>query len=121
MSTGVTGYVKRNSDGAYLHSCSNQIADKKSHKDALNSFVTSRGMSLSDYTIGFESTVIVNQWIKDTIETPFELWRRQISGTDSSMPRFAEDILDGMPNKLSVPQITLDRLQAKKELRATKP
>ena len=121
MSTGVTGYVKRNSDGAYLHSCSNQIADKPSHKDALNSFVTSRGMSLSDYTIGFESTVIVNQWIKDTIETPFELWRRQISGTDSSMPRFAEDILDGMPNKLSVPQITLDRLQAKKELRATKP
>ena len=41
--------------------------------------------------------------------------------TDFAMPRFAEDILDGMADKSGVAQISLDRLQAKKELRATKP
>ena len=41
--------------------------------------------------------------------------------SDGTLPRFAEDILDGMPDKSGVAQITLDRLQAKKDLRATKP
>ena len=48
-------------------------------------------------------------------------WGNAMMGTDSSMPRYAEDILDGMPDKSGVAQITLDRLQAKKDLRATKP
>ena len=52
---------------------------------------------------------------------PMEDWKIAMQGTDESMPRYAEDILDGMPNKLSVAKITLDRLQAKKDLRATKP
>ena len=52
---------------------------------------------------------------------PMNDWKEALSALDSGMPRFAEDILDGMANKLSVPQITLDRLQAKKDLRATKP
>lgn len=52
---------------------------------------------------------------------PMNKWLDDMAGTDGSMPRFAEDILDGMPNKLSVAKITLDRLQAKKDLRATKP
>jgi hypothetical protein len=52
---------------------------------------------------------------------PMNDWKLSMQGTDGGMPRFAEDILDGMANKLSVPQITLDRLQAKKDLRATKP
>jgi len=120
MSTGITGYVKRNSDGEYLHSCSNQIADKKSHKDALEHFVTSRGMSLSDYTIGFESTVIVRQWIKDMIETPFELWRRQISGTDSDMPRYLEDLITDNPS-LTIHEKVKTRYDEKVALRATKP
>ena len=120
MSTGVTGYVKRNSDGAYLHSCSNQIADKPSHKDALNSFVTSRGMSLSDYTIGFESTVTVSQWIKDTIETPFELWRRQISGTDSSMPRYMEDLITNNAS-LVIPAEMKKRYDDKIKIRGETP
>ena len=48
-------------------------------------------------------------------------WEIAMAQSDMWMPRTMEDILDGMPNKLSVPQITLDRLQAKKDLRATKP
>tara|TARA_R100001244_G_scaffold115853_1_gene85963 strand:- start:82 stop:336 length:255 start_codon:yes stop_codon:yes gene_type:complete len=51
---------------------------------------------------------------------PMEKWKEAIQATDSSMPRYAEDILDGM-DKSGVAQILLDRLQSKKELRATKP
>jgi len=51
---------------------------------------------------------------------PMEDWKADMQRTDSGMPRYAEDILDGM-DKSSVPQTTLDRLQSKKELRATKP
>ena len=52
---------------------------------------------------------------------PMEDWKASISALDSDMPRFAEDILDGMADKSGVVQILLDRLQAKKDLRATKP
>jgi len=48
-------------------------------------------------------------------------WKRSIQGTDSHMPRYAEDILDGMADKSGVAQITLDRLQEKKTLREAKP
>jgi len=48
-------------------------------------------------------------------------WKDAMQKTDSFLPRFAEDILDGMADKSGVAQITLDRLQSKKELRATKP
>ena len=48
-------------------------------------------------------------------------WKGTIHETDSGMPRYAEDILDGMADKSGVNQITLDRLQEKKDLRATKP
>jgi hypothetical protein len=54
--------------------------------------------------------------------TALENWVEDMARSDTALlPRYAEDILDGMANKLSVPQITLDRLQAKKDLRATKP
>ena len=54
--------------------------------------------------------------------TDLENWVEKMARSDTELlPRYAEDILDGMANKLSVPQITLDRLQAKKDLRATKP
>ena len=52
---------------------------------------------------------------------PMEDWKNSIQKTDFYMPRYAEDILDGMADKSSVPQICLDRLQAKKDLRAIKP
>ena len=52
---------------------------------------------------------------------PMEDWKEVMLASDSDMPRWGEDILDTMSNKSSVPQITLDKLQAKKDLRATKP
>ena len=51
----------------------------------------------------------------------FNEWKASISALDSGMPRVVEDILDGMLDKSGVAQITLDRLQSKKELRASKP
>ena len=53
--------------------------------------------------------------------TPYQHWHNEISELDKDMPRSLEDMLDGMPDKSGVAQITLDRLQAKKDLRATKP
>jgi len=73
--------------------------------------------------------VIIQKWIDDggvvadwvDPITPYQHWHNDISKLDKDMPRTMEDILDGMPNKLSVAKITLDRLQTKKDLRATKP
>ena len=48
-------------------------------------------------------------------------WKGSIEATDSGMPRVVEDILDGMPDKSGVAQITLDRLQAKKNKRGERP
>ena len=53
--------------------------------------------------------------------TPYQHWHNDISKLDKDMPRSLEDMLDGMPDKSGVAQITLDRLQSKKDLRATKP
>ena len=52
---------------------------------------------------------------------PMNDWKSSMQETDYGMPRTMEDMLDGMPDKSSVAQITLDKLQAKKDLRATKP
>jgi hypothetical protein len=54
-------------------------------------------------------------------QRPMMDWTRKIKKSDYGMPRYVEDILDGMADKSGVAQITLDRLQAKKDLRATKP
>jgi hypothetical protein len=51
----------------------------------------------------------------------YDEWKVSMQKTDPGMPRYAEDILDGMPDKSGVAQITLDRLQEKKTLRETKP
>jgi len=52
---------------------------------------------------------------------PMNDWKEAINASDGVLPRWGEDILDGMADKSGVPQITLDKLQAKKDLRATKP
>ena len=62
---------------------------------------------------------IVTEWVDPT--TPYQYWYNDISILDKDMPRSLEDMLDGMPDKSGVAQITLDKLQAKKDLRATKP
>jgi hypothetical protein len=60
--------------------------------------------------------------VPDPYVPPSDLqeWEWAMGATDTSLPRWGEDILDGM-DKSGVNQITLDRLQAKKDLRATKP
>ena len=62
---------------------------------------------------------VVADWVDPT--TPYQKWHHEISELDREMSRSLEDMLDGMPDKSGVAQITLDRLQAKKDLRATKP
>ena len=62
---------------------------------------------------------VITPWVDPT--TPYQHWHNDISKLDKDMPRSLEDMLDGMPDKSGVAQITLDRLQSKKELRATKP
>ena len=71
---------------------------------------------------------MIQEWI-DAGNTPdpyvgptdLENWVEDMHRSDVILPRWGEDILDGMANKSGVPQISLDRLQAKKDLRATKP
>jgi len=87
------------------------------------------GMSTKDNVItefpgGIPSQADQDTWTAEyLIEFPegYDEWKASIEATDSGMPRYAEDILDGMADKSGVAQITLDRLQAKKDLRATKP
>jgi hypothetical protein len=54
--------------------------------------------------------------------TDLENWVEEMARSDNTLlPRWGEDILDGMPDKSGVAQITLDRLQAKKDKRGEKP
>jgi len=62
---------------------------------------------------------VVTEWVDPT--TPYQHWHNEISELDKDMPRSMEDMLDGMPDKSGVAQITLDRLQAKKDKRSEKP
>ena len=73
--------------------------------------------------------VMIQEWL-DAGNTPdpyvgstaMETWVESMHISDSTLlSRAMEDMLDGMPDKSGVAQITLDRLQAKKDLRATKP
>jgi hypothetical protein len=85
--------------------------------------VTKAGV-ITKFPGGIPSQADQDTWTAEyLVEFPegFDEWEEAMQRTDESMPRYAEDILDGMPNKLSVAKITLDRLQAKKDLRATKP
>ena len=53
--------------------------------------------------------------------TDLENWVEDMHRSDAILPRWGEDILDGMPDKSGVNQISLDRLQAKKDLRGERP
>mgnify|MGYP003628876923 CR=1 FL=1 len=44
-------YIKKKSDGAIMHSCSLQTVTNPEHLKSCQDFVTSRGMSLSDFII----------------------------------------------------------------------
>ena len=61
------------------------------------------------------------EWATYNAGIPMRDWKASISALDFDMPRSLEDVLEGMPDKSGVAKTTLDRLQAKKDLRGTKP
>jgi hypothetical protein len=60
----MSAYVKQKSDGAVLHSCSSQTIANPDHLKSCQDFVTSRGMSLSDFIIADADDDVVSGWIK---------------------------------------------------------
>ena len=78
--------------------------------------------------MGNRHRVMIQEWI-DAGNTPapyvgptdLENWVEDMARSDAILPRWGEDMLEGMPDKSGVNQITLDRLQTKKDLRATQP
>ena len=46
----MSAYIKRKSDGVILNSCSSQTVSSPTDLAGLHSFITSRGLSVSDYT-----------------------------------------------------------------------
>jgi hypothetical protein len=105
-------YIKQISTGFAVHR-----EEPHTDKTLSNASVQTK-IPLTDLQVINDSTTEV-QWNQKCEDA--KPWIEKIADTDAGMPRFAEDILDGMPNKLSVAKITLDRLQTKKDLRATKP
>ena len=78
--------------------------------------------------MGNRHRVMIQEWIDaGNVPDPYvgptdlEKWQEVMEVSDTKLSRVHEDILDGMADKSGVAQITLDRLQAKKDLRATKP
>jgi hypothetical protein len=85
--------------------------------------VTKDGV-ITEFPGGIPSQADQDTWTAQyLVEFPegFDEWKVSMQETDSGMPRYAEDILDGMADKSGVAQITLDRLQAKKEKRGERP
>ena len=87
-----------------------------------NVFISVNAIGNRYYTLVKEDIsngAVVQSWVDPM--TPYQNWHNDISKLDKDMPRYAEDILDSIADKSGVAQITLDKLQAKKDLRATKP
>ena len=61
----MSAYIKRNSDGAIVHSCSTQTVANSDHLTALQSFLTSRSLSISDYSIADGTEAEISQMVKD--------------------------------------------------------
>jgi hypothetical protein len=90
-------------------------------------FLVNGNLSVPD-NMGNRHRVMIQEWI-DAGNTPdpyvgptdLENWVEDMARSDAILPRWGEDMLEGMPDKSGVAQITLDRLQTKKDLRATQP
>ena len=54
------------------------------------------------------------------LPSPTQLWLEDMARTDAGMPRSLEDVLD-MTGTTGLAHVTLDKYNAKKTLRATKP
>tara|TARA_R110002167_G_scaffold124926_1_gene304665 strand:- start:267 stop:614 length:348 start_codon:yes stop_codon:yes gene_type:complete len=113
-----TGYIKRKSDGRILCSNSSQDESNPAHLQALQNFVTSRGMSLADHEIGFTDKATVKGWI-DSAVTPLEAWEKQMRETDS-MPRWFEDYVTENSVTLAAGKAK-DSYDAKVQRRSEKP
>ena len=87
-----------------------------------NLFINADAIGNRHHTLVKEDTsngAVVQSWVDSA--TPYQRWHNDISKLDKDMPRSLEDMLDGMADKSGVAQITLDRLQAKKDKRSEKP
>jgi hypothetical protein len=78
---------------------------------------------ITEFPGGIPSQVDQDKWTAEyLVEFPegFDEWKKSMQGTDAGMPRSLEDVLDIIPTE-GLAQATLDRYNAKKTLRATKP
>jgi hypothetical protein len=106
-------YIKQQSTGKIVY------RDQPHNEKSLDNAVLETGIVKSDLEV-VESDWTDEQWTtKMNDDLP---WTEKMSRSDTTLlSRTMEDMLDGMPDKSNVAQITLDKLQAKKDLRATKP
>ena len=78
--------------------------------------------------MGNSHRVMIQEWLDagnvaaDWVDpsTPYQIWHNKIHLSDKDMPRIYEDILD-RDGTDDLPQVVIDRYNAKKALRATKP
>jgi hypothetical protein len=113
-------YCKLKSSGVILESQSGGDENDQSYLEGMVENALSSGCLRSDIEVGWEEIAVIQQWEQDSM-TANEVWEKNMRDSDNGMmPRYAEDILDGM-DKSGVAQILLDRLQSKKDLRAAKP
>jgi hypothetical protein len=101
-------------------------------EDGLSYNITEDGNIRRNITISEESHLErfgIREWL-DAGNTPapyvgptaMETWVEDMARSDTALlSRAMEDMLNGMPDKSSVAQITLDRLQSKKDLRGERP
>jgi hypothetical protein len=116
----MTAYIKQNSDGVVMFSCDTQTITNPDHLEKLQSFVTSRGMNLADFTLGDATDQEVAQMIEDAL-TPMEIWVADMRGTDKGMPRFLEDHITDDHDGVAGNEFLQGKYDNKKALRATKP
>ena len=106
-------YIKQISTGKSVYR-------ESPHSDkTLGNASNDTGIALNDLQV-IDEAITDEQWTTRFMdELP---WTEKMRRSDTELlPRTMEDILDTMSNKTSVAQITLDKLQAKKDLRATNP
>ena len=120
-------YSKRISTGIILGDMSGGDPSNPIHLEGLRDSAIQQGIPLEDIEVGYATNQeVVDMWKEQSadfyVNNPLEKWKEDMQRADNDlMPRYAEDILGGMADKSGVAQITLDQLQAKKDLRDAKP
>ena len=124
--------VKKRTDGSNLIT-KVQYKNTREEADAQVEFVKTLGImdafvidepesfSYDFATVDMTAKTINYHGPEQVVAKALEDWKTNMAETDLHMSRSLEDMLDGMADKSNVAQITLDKLQAKKDLRATKP